>query len=167
MLEIFYPDVYIDRIQHINLDLLAKNGIKGMILDIDNTLVPNHVKDADENVVNWIEKVKKAGFKICIVSNASKKRVIRFNQNLKVYAVHRAAKPSKKALLKATELMGIKPDETAIVGDQVFTDIYGGNRLGMFTILVRPIDKNEFFFVRLKRLGEKFILSRYVRLGKK
>jgi len=162
MLEKYYPCLYAEGIEYIDMKLLAEKGIKGLILDIDNTLVPNHVKDADERAVNWVEKAKKEGFKLCIVSNASKKRVVRFNEKLKIYAIHRALKPAKRALLKAAKLMEIQPSEAAMIGDQIFTDVRGGNKLGMFTVLVKTIDEKEQFFVRLKRMPEKFILSKYM-----
>jgi len=163
MLDIFYPDLHVNGIQDIDLGILSEKNIKGLILDIDNTLVPSHMKEADENALKWIENVRNAGLKTCIVSNASKKRVIKFNEKLKIFAIHRASKPGSKAFMKAVRLMDIKPEETAVVGDQIFTDIYGGNKLNMFTILVKPIDKREFFFVRLKRFPEKYILSKYKR----
>ncbi len=161
MFEKFYPDLMLDGVWDIDLDSLKKKGIKGLILDIDNTLVPQYRKEADENAVKWIERVKKAGFKICIVSNASKKRVLKFNDSVRVLAVHRASKPGTGAFRKAALLMGIKLCESAVVGDQIFTDIYGGNRAGAFTILVKPIDKREFIFVRLKRIPERLVLRIY------
>jgi len=161
MLEIFYPDIYVEKFQDVDLRLLSSKNIKGVILDIDNTLVASHVEVPDENVIKWIERLKKEGFKACIVSNASKKRVIKFNEHLKINAIHRASKPGKKALLKAIKLMEIDKSEAAIIGDQIFTDVYGGNRIGILTILVKPIDKNEFFFVRLKRYLERIVLKSY------
>ncbi|MCX7843280.1 MAG: YqeG family HAD IIIA-type phosphatase [Clostridia bacterium] len=160
MLEKLYPDLYLDKVQDIDLDFLRKHNIKGLILDIDNTLVP-HGLEADDNAVAWMERVQAEGFKVCIVSNASKKRVIKFNERLRVAAIHRASKPGTRAFLKALEIMGLMPGEAAVVGDQIFTDIYGGNRLNLLTILVKPIDKKEFFIVRLKRIFEKGILSKY------
>lgn len=161
MESVFYPKVYVDSINEITEELLKENGIKGLILDIDNTLVPNHVADADENAVKWIGEMKASGYKMCIVSNASKKRVIRFNERLKLHAVHRAMKPAAAAFLKAGSIMGLEKGNIAVVGDQIFTDIYGGNRAGMFTILVRPIDKREGRLVRFKRIFERRILERY------
>ena len=109
MLEKFYPSLEVDSVQHIELETLLKNNIKGLILDIDNTLVPMHRKEADERAVAWIEKVRKAGLKACIVSNASQKRVIKFNERLRLQAIHRASKPGTKAFLKAARLMELKP----------------------------------------------------------
>ncbi|OPZ87416.1 MAG: Mannosyl-3-phosphoglycerate phosphatase [Firmicutes bacterium ADurb.Bin419] len=161
MIEKFYPRHKVDKVQDIELDMLTKNNIKGLILDIDNTLVPEHVAEADQNAVAWIEKVKKAGFKVCIVSNASEKRVVKFNEKLKVHAIHRASKPSSKAFVRAARLMDIKPEETAVIGDQIFTDIFGGNRVNMFTVLVKPIDKREVIYVRAKRIAEKYVLAKH------
>ncbi|NLD50430.1 MAG: YqeG family HAD IIIA-type phosphatase [Clostridiaceae bacterium] len=170
MMEKLYPDMKVDRIQDIDLYNLSRNNIKGLILDIDNTLVPEHVEEADENAIEWIMDVKRAGFKVCIVSNASKKRVVKFNEKLKVHALHRASKPGTESFLKAALLMEIKPEETAVIGDQIFTDIYGGNRANMFTVLVKPLDEREFFFVRMKRIVEKFVLAshekRYLKKSK-
>lgn len=161
MIEKFYPKLKVNKVQDVDLNMLKTKKIKGLILDIDNTLVPEHVAEADQNAVEWIERLKEAGFKACIVSNASEKRVIKFNENLKLYAIHKASKPGEKAFMKAARLMDTKIEETAVIGDQIFTDIYGGNRLNMFTILVNPIDQKEIFYVRVKRIAEKYILSKY------
>lgn len=161
MNEKYYPSLVLERITDITVDILKANGIKGLILDIDNTLVPNHVAEADDSLLEWIETLKQAGIKIAIASNASKKRVFIFNRKLKLYAVHRAFKPSVRAFNKARRLMELDNKNVAVVGDQIFTDIYGGNSAGMFTILVKPIDKREGWFVRLKRRFEKRILQRY------
>jgi uncharacterized protein len=167
MIEKFYPAITLDRIQDISVELLDKNKVKGLILDIDNTLVPEHMKEADENAVQWIERMKAANFKICIVSNASKKRVIKFNERLKLYAIHRASKPVTRAFLKAARLLDFKNRNIAVVGDQIFTDIFGGNRVGMYTILVKPINKNEGILIKMKRIFEKFVLKSYGRRSNK
>lgn len=161
MMKIFYPALMLDKVQDISTEVLEKNDIKGLILDIDNTLVPMHMKEADENAVMWIERIKSCGYKVCIVSNASKKRVIKFNERLKLDAIHRASKPGSKAYLKAAGLMGLENKNIAVVGDQIFTDVYGGNRVNMFTILVKSLRGRENLFIMLKRLPEKWILNSY------
>ncbi|HOJ09123.1 MAG TPA: YqeG family HAD IIIA-type phosphatase [Clostridiales bacterium] len=161
MTEKFFPCLIVDKFQDINLDMLQKKRIKGLILDIDNTLVPSFVKEADNNVLEWIERLKNRGFKVCIVSNATKKRVDRFNEKLCLEAIYRASKPGRRSFKKALKVLGLKPAETAVVGDQIFTDVYGGNRLGMYTILVKPINRKETLFVMLKRYPERYILNRY------
>lgn len=161
MIEKYYPDLYCDSIRHIDLEMLKNRGIQGIILDIDNTLVPMHSKDADENAISWIAELKRKGFKVCILSNAAEKRVLRFNKNIDVTAIHRAYKPAGKAFLKAARELNLEPEKIAVVGDQIFTDIHGGNKTNMFTILVKPIDKKEILYVRLKRWPEKLVLSSF------
>jgi HAD superfamily phosphatase (TIGR01668 family) len=163
MLEAFYPDMMVDRVQDIDLNILKKKSIKGLILDIDNTLVPEHVEEADQNAVDWIEGLKKDGFKVCIVSNATKKRVVRFNEKLQLFAIHRAKKPVSFAFRKAARLMDIDAGQIAMIGDQIFTDVFGSKRVGMFSILVKPIHLKEAFFVKLKRLPEKYVLKKYMK----
>lgn len=163
MKEIFLPGLYVENISKITADILKEKDIKGLILDVDNTLVPNHVAEADENVVNWIESMKASGVRLCIVSNGARKRVVKFNEKLKLYAIHRAMKPARKAFLEAARLLELENRQIAVVGDQIFTDIYGGNRAGMFTILVKPIDQREGKFVKLKRIFERRILRGYLR----
>ncbi len=163
MLEKLFPSLMVERIQDIDIDFLKKKNIKGLILDIDNTLVATHVKEADQNVIDWIEKAKSNGLKVCIVSNASRKRVVKFNEKLRLFAIYRAYKPGSRAYKKAARLMDVKLDEVAVIGDQIFTDVYGGNRVGMFTILVKPIHKKESILVMLKRFPEKLVLSRYMK----
>ena len=97
MLERFFPDTIVERVQDIDLEDLKKKGIKGLILDIDNTLVAQFTKDASEDAKSWIQKVKDMGFLTCILSNASEKRVERFNMDLGIPAIHRAYKPSPKS----------------------------------------------------------------------
>ena len=163
MIEKYYPDLYYDSIRHIDLDMLKSRGIKGVILDIDNTLVPMHSKDADENAVTWISELKSKGFKVCILSNAAEKRVLRFNKDIDVTAIHRAFKPAGKAFLKAASALGLEPENIAVVGDQIFTDIFGGNKANMLTILVKPIDKKEILYVRFKRGPEKLVLRSFAK----
>jgi len=161
MLERYFPALALEKVQDITPEILDKYNIKGIILDIDNTLVPQYTKEPDEQCIKWIENIRKAGYKLCIVSNASQSRVDRFNNKLSLKTIHRAFKPSVKSFNKGAELMGLKNENVAVVGDQIFTDIYGGNKAGMFTILVKPLKKKEFIYVTLKRLPEKLILSKY------
>lgn len=161
MRSIFYPKVLVDSILDINLDKLQKNNIKGLILDIDNTLVGHGIMKADDRVVKWMENIKNAGIKACIVSNNTEDRVVKFNERLNLMAIHRAAKPRKGAFLKAAQMMNVEPEEIGVVGDQIFTDIWGGNRLGMFTILVKPVGKEEPYYIKLKRILERLALVGY------
>ncbi|WP_069649456.1 YqeG family HAD IIIA-type phosphatase [Caloranaerobacter ferrireducens] len=154
------PDLYVNTIFDIDLKTLKAKGIDSIIVDIDNTLVSWETEYASEEVVDWFKRIKELGFKCCIISNNTKDRVVKFNRNLEVYAIHRAVKPRKKPFLKAIKLMNTKPSKTVVIGDQIFTDILGGNRLGAYTILVVPISKKEFFWTRIIRKLERRILRK-------
>ena len=158
------PKIHINSTYELDTEALKKNFIKGIIIDIDNTLVPWSEKFADQRVIDFADKLIKAGFKLCILSNGTKNRVAVFNKDLKLPAVHNAAKPSSAAFKKALKLMNTKPENTAVIGDQIFTDILGGNRLGLFTVLVVPISSNEFVWTKLVRQIEKLILKKYKHL---
>lgn len=163
----FYPSVAVGGIWDITVELLEKHDIKGLILDIDNTLVPNHAAEADDKTIKWIENMVSAGYKMCIVSNAPRRRVEKFNNRIKLPAVSSAMKPRMAAFEKARRIMGLDNKHIAVVGDQVFTDIYGGNRAGMFTILVNPLDSREGMLLRVKRIFEKRVLKQYKELTRR
>lgn len=156
------PDAYLKSIYSLTAEGLKKHGIKGIIFDIDNTLVPTYTKEADIKVATFLEDLKRNGIKIAIVSNARQERVEKFCRHLDVDYFYKALKPFRKGYVKAVETMGLRPSEAAIAGDQFFTDILGGNLLGMKTILIKPIDSREPFPVKLKRILEKPFL-----IGKK
>ncbi|MBC7765973.1 MAG: YqeG family HAD IIIA-type phosphatase [Hyphomonadaceae bacterium] len=161
MLKRFYPSTIVDHIGQIDAAYFREHGIKGLIIDIDNTLVGWDILEPDEMVMQWIEVLKEAGLVICLLSNNSKERVTLFNKNLKLHAIHKAGKPRKPNFLKALKLLKTKPCETAVIGDQIFTDIWGGNRHRLHTILVSPISKKEFRFIGFKRRLERIVLRSY------
>ncbi len=153
------PDLFVKSIFTMDVDWLLERGIKGVLLDIDNTLITHKQKIPDEKVVELIAFFKKNGIQTAIVSNATKRRVDVFNEKLGLYARYRAFKPSNKGFLKAMTKLKLIPQETAVIGDQLFTDIRGGNRLGLTTILVEPLDVNEPITVRCKRILEKLFVK--------
>lgn len=161
------PQIHINSPYELDIEVLKKNSIEGIIIDIDNTLVPWAEKYADQRVIELVNMLKDNGFKLCILSNGTKNRVSVFNRELKLPAVHSAAKPSSAAFKKALRLLGTKPQNTAVIGDQIFTDILGGNRIGLFTILVVPQSSKEFLWTRFVRQIEKLILKKYKHLIKK
>jgi len=167
MLKRFFPDLYVDSIYDIPYDMLQKKQIKGLIFDIDNTLVPFDVKMGDEKLTFHFQRLADAGFVICLVSNNSKERVHIFNQNLGVEAIHKAKKPLTKNFKKAMKIMGTTPITTAIIGDQVFTDVWGGNRIGIMSILVRPVVERDEWITKIKRGLEKKILKIYLQKSTK
>lgn len=160
MIERFFPDIEVDKVEQISMDDLRENRIKAVILDIDNTICEWKMEPT-ENVKAWLNLLKRNGIKICLVSNNKRYRVEKVGRLLGINAIHSALKPSSKAFLSAILMMDVTPEQTVVIGDQIFTDIYGGNRLNMLTIYVRPICQNDYLFVKMKRPFERFILRRY------
>ncbi|MGQ9472857.1 MAG: YqeG family HAD IIIA-type phosphatase [Candidatus Caldatribacteriaceae bacterium] len=156
----FLPDLYVNELSEISLQSLWRQNIRGLILDLDNTLVAWNQYELSPQVLSWIHKAKEMGFLVFIVSNALEDRVQHFSHVLDIPGISKAQKPRRSALRNAISQMNLLYEEVAVVGDQVLTDVLGGNRLGAYTILVRPLSSNEFFFTRLVRVFEKFILRR-------
>jgi HAD superfamily phosphatase (TIGR01668 family) len=156
----FIPDLYLNTVYELDINLLKAKGIKSIIVDIDNTLVSWETRVPDEKVTDLVCKLTAEDFKICILSNNTKRRVEEFNECLKLPAIYKAVKPSKTAFRRAMRLMNSSPENTAVIGDQLFTDVLGGNRLGLFTVLVSPISEKEFIWTRLVRLLEKSVLKK-------
>lgn len=158
-----YPNEYYKTFKDVEIDRLKSRGIKGVIIDIDNTLVPWSSKIPDESVYLWINKLKNEGLKVCLISNNTKARVQEFNKNLGCPVVWNARKPLKSAYMKASQYLDCPMEQIAVIGDQIFTDIWGGNRMGMYTILVDPLSEKEFFWTKLIRKIEKRLRNRLVR----
>ena len=137
-----------------------------MILDIDNTLV-EHGAPPNEKAVAFFEKMRKIGFRTCIISNNHEPRVKSFAEGVGSDYIFDAGKPSRKGYVEAMRRMGSKIEETLFMGDQLFTDIYGANRTGLKSILVKPIKIDPEIQIRLKRLGERIVLPFYSRYRKK
>lgn len=165
-LKMFQPDFVMERVEDINLVKLKDMGYESIILDLDNTLVGWRSKIMSEPVKNWVLMAREAGFKLCIVSNCLLKgRVRYFGDMLSIPFVFKAIKPRKKAFVEAVKILETAIEKTVVIGDQVFTDVFGGNRMGFLTILVLPVDKREFYATLLQRTAEKIILSGFRRKG--
>lgn len=162
MLEIFYPDEYLDSAYVIDFENMYKMGYRGVIFDIDNTLVP-HGAPADERAKALFARLKALGFQCCLLSNNQRPRVELFNEEIQVHFIENAHKPSVKNYRKAMELMGTDLKSTLFVGDQLFTDVYGARRTGIYSILVKPIHPKEEIQIVLKRYLEKIVLFFYKR----
>ena len=158
-----YPDLYLTNIKEVTLELLKENKIKWLILDVDNTLI-----DFDKNLIEgakeWCDNLKQNNIKICILSNTNKvKKVEKVARILDLEYIYFAHKPNKKGFYKAQDLLGLKVKEIATVGDQIFTDVLGGNKVGMFTILTKPIDERDILITKIKRPFEKLVIKRYLK----
>lgn len=162
----FYPDVYLDSTYDIDFETLYREGFRGVIFDIDNTLVP-HGAPADARSIALFERLKSIGFESVLLSNNKEPRVKMFNDKVHTHYIFKAGKPGKKGYLRAMELMNTKPDTTLFVGDQLFTDVWGAKRAGILTYLVKPIHPKEEIQIVLKRRLEWIVLFFYRRSLKK
>ncbi len=165
MLKTFYPDDYIASTYVIPFEELYKKGYRGLIFDIDNTLVP-HGAPADERAITLFERLRKIGFDTCLISNNQEPRVKPFADRVGSKYVFDAHKPSTKNYKKAMGLMKTSKENTLFVGDQLFTDVWGAKRTGMKSILVKPIHPKEEIQIVLKRYLEKIVLFFYKRSKK-
>lgn len=162
MLERFYPDLYLDSAYQIDFGEYYRKGYRGVIFDIDNTLVP-HGAPADARSIELIGRLKEMGFGVVFLSNNKEPRVKMFNDAVHAEYIYKAGKPGKKGYLKAMEMIGTDRKTTLFVGDQLFTDVWGARNTGIFSILVHPIDKKEEIQIVLKRYLEKIVLAFYRR----
>lgn len=156
-----YPSEYLEKVEQITIELLEKNKIKALILDVDNTLI-DYNRNLSKNVVEWAKKIKEQGIKLYILSNTNhKEKVEEVSKALEIPYRNLAKKPFKAGFLKVQEELKEKPENIGVVGDQIFTDIIGGNRCNMYTILVEPINKKEFWYTAWKRPIENKIKKKY------
>lgn len=162
ILERFYPRERVDSTYEILWDAWFEKGMRGVIFDIDNTLVP-HGLPADERALALFERLHGMGMKTCLLSNNKEPRVASFAAQVSSPYIYKAGKPSVKNYGKAMELMGTGPADTLFVGDQLFTDVYGANRAGIYGILVKPIHPREEIQIVLKRYLEAVVLHFYER----
>jgi len=162
MFERFFPDEYLDSTYQIDFQKLYKEGIRGVIFDIDNTLVP-HGAPADQRAIELFEKLRAMKMDYCLISNNQLPRVKPFADSVQAKFVENAHKPAKTNYLKAMQMMKTDLDSCLFVGDQIFTDVYGAKRCGMRTILVKPIHPKEEIQIVLKRYLEKIVLYFYKR----
>lgn len=162
MLERFYPDLYISSAYNIDFQSYYDAGYRGIIFDIDNTLVC-HGAPADERSIRLFSGLKEMGFQILLLSNNKEPRVKMFNDAVQVQYIFKAGKPAKKGYLAAMKKLGTDTNNTMFVGDQLFTDVWGARNAGIFSLLVQPIDKKEEIQIILKRYLEKIVLFFYRR----
>ncbi len=159
MAKILHPTIFVDTVFDIDLKAIKDRGIKAFIFDIDNTLAPYADAVPNEKTAAWLGELRDMGFGVFFASNNNAERVKRFAECVGIPYKARAMKPLGVYLKRACRSMGVTPKETALVGDQLFTDVWGGNWLKMYTILVKPISEVEDGFVKFKRRFERKILK--------
>ncbi|WP_054949122.1 YqeG family HAD IIIA-type phosphatase [Numidum massiliense] len=153
------PDMFVKDVYNIDYNDLQRRGIKAIITDLDNTLVEADRLDATPELVRWLAEIRARGFRVMIVSNNRETRVSRFAEPLRIPYIHAAKKPFNTSFRKALQRMETTSKETAVIGDQLFTDVLGGNRLGLYTILVTPISKREGLGTKINRCLEKLVYA--------
>lgn len=157
-MEIYIPDIYQKSIYAIDYQKLINRGIKCLLFDLDNTLVPISEKKPNKKLKELIENLKMMGFKVVIFSNSNKRRLLPFKNELQVDCSASSRKPRPTKFLQVLKIYGYTINEVAIIGDQILTDVVGGNRIGITTILVNPISTKDFFWTRFNRKKEKKIM---------
>lgn len=162
------PHRLVETVWQITPEELRQEGIAGVILDLDNTLVEWNREEMTAEVEGWLSALKAADIRLCILSNSPLgHRSERIAARLNCFYVRNARKPSRRGFHRAMAVMNTTPATTAIVGDQMFTDILGGNRAGIYTVMVKPIHKREFVSTRIvNRPPEKLLLRYFKRHGK-
>ena len=165
MLKHFLPNQHVKSILDIHPKDLQEKGIKGIITDLDNTLVEWDRPNATPKVIAWFEEMKKYQIKVTIVSNNNEKRVKSFSDPLDIDFIFRAKKPLSIAFHKAVNQMNIKKEETVVIGDQLLTDVLGGNRGGFHTILVVPVAQTDGMATKFNRMVERKILNWFRKKG--
>ncbi|MCL1924618.1 MAG: YqeG family HAD IIIA-type phosphatase [Defluviitaleaceae bacterium] len=157
--KILYPQLYAENFKKVPYDFLWEKGIRNLLFDIDNTLAIFTEEKPSEEVITFLTSLKNKGFSIAFISNNGKERVEKFSENLSFYAVYKAGKPRLKGINMVLSYLNAKPIETALIGDQIFTDVWCANRAGVFSILTKPLANRDEFTVKLKRLPEKVVLK--------
>ena len=157
------PDLIVDRLESLDQQMLLDRGIKGVLLDLDNTLCPWGSREVTDPRRDWIEQAQ-GRFKLCIVSNTFKgRRLCAVGADLGLPTVARwglGRKPFGGAIKAGLKITGTRPQETAIIGDQIFADILGGNSVGLLTVWIPPLDQREFISTMCVRGAERLLLKR-------
>ncbi len=159
---IFYPKAFYKNVTEITYDYLKENNIEALILDMDNTLI-DYDRNMPEEIKKWTNDIREKGIKLFILSNTNKEEKVKeVADKLNLEYIHFGMKPFKQGFKKAKEKLNLSNEKIAVVGDQIFTDIIGANRMKMFPILVEPLKEKDIFITLVKRPIENFIKRKYL-----
>ncbi len=164
-MKLLCPNEIISSISHLDFESLKNLGIKGILMDLDNTLVGWDSQQLSDEFNTWLRLAKKNEFKLCLVSNGVPCRVRQFGKELEIPAVVRALKPRRRPFCQALHLLKLSSDQVVMVGDQIFTDVFGANRLGIRSILIDPLSEKELRSTQFVRKLERYMLRRFVKKG--
>ena len=164
---VFCPHRVANSVTEIDAAQLKEQGIQGVILDLDNTLVSWAREDLSKEILDWIQSLRDNNLNFCLLSNSViSKRVDRVAQVFGCTNIRKARKPSRDGFHRAMKTMNTVSSSTAIIGDQMFTDIWGGNRVGIYTIMVKPMSRGEFIYTRyVSRPPERILLKYFKKRG--
>ncbi len=166
-LESLAPRVVAPSLEDVDIDALKAQGIEGAIIDLDNTITPWDSHEVSDEVLAWLDRAREAGLRLCIISNSSKqKRVAEISERLDLEAWARpGGKPFGSGFRRGLAMLGTAPEATAAIGDQIFSDVLGGNRNGLYTVFVEPMGSNEFVATKVARAVERVVLRMLRRRG--
>lgn len=159
------PDFYIANIIDIEPEHLKKIGVRGIICDLDNTIIPWDQEILEGEMIDWFRRLKEAGVQICLLSNSLRGRVSKVAKSVDVEAIPAAIKPRKGGYKRAVDKLGLSRNEIVVIGDQIFTDVLGGKRMGLLTILVKPMAEKELLWTKLIRRLERRVLRQMTEKG--
>ena len=161
MRDFLKPDLCFSGVAEISFEKLKEMGVEFILLDLDNTLI-NMYREPKDSIAMWVETAKSKGFKVYILSNTNKvDKVSTVADKLNIRYIHSARKPFKKGFIKAINEFKIVPEHTAMVGDQLFTDVIGANMMNMISVYVDPISEKEHWYTSWKRPIEAWFLKKY------
>ena len=160
LLQYVTPDAQVESVEQISAAWLTRSGIRGLVLDLDNTLVPWNTADVSGPVGSWVRELAAAGIASCVLTNNYTRRATEVAQLLAIPIIKAAFKPSPAAFRGALRVMSLPADQVAVVGDQLFTDVLGGKLVGMRAILVEPLSAREFFTTKFVRWLERPVRAR-------
>lgn len=166
ILSLLSPSEFVESICDVDIAQLRNRNITALLIDLDNTLVAWQRYNIAKDVIDWVNSAIEFGIKVCIVSNTrTPRRLERLANELGVPFTKKALKPRRRGFREGLNILNVDASQTAVIGDQIFTDILGGNRLGLYTILVRPISGREFIGTKLSRVLEAILLGYWKRKG--
>lgn len=165
MYQLLCPNLVLQSLLDLSIEQLHAQQIRGLILDLDNTIIPWDSPHLPPAFLNYIQHLQQHDFRICLLSNNSTRRVRDVARKLQLPFIARAFKPSRNGFQQAIRLLELPPSSIAVVGDQLYTDVLGGNRCGAFTVWVKPLNTREFIGTKLTRQLEKLTIKLLVAKG--
>ncbi|HTU68725.1 MAG TPA: YqeG family HAD IIIA-type phosphatase [Candidatus Baltobacteraceae bacterium] len=154
----FGPDRYVSRLAGVSVDTLYEHGFRGLIIDLDNTLMGFRQTELEADHVAWVEQARLRGFAMVMVSNNFTVRVTSIAEQLKIPCIPNALKPLPFGVMRAVRMLSLPRKQIAVVGDQLFTDVLSGKLCGLYTILTEPIERKDFPITKIFRFFERLML---------